>query len=639
MAKKENEYKITVLDGLEGVRKTAGMYIGDVDNGGGLHHLLMEIIDNSVDEHLAGHCNKIIITLHKDGSASVEDNGRGIPTSYMKEKKMTELEAVFTLLHAGGKFDKSNYEHSGGLHGVGASVCNALSDKLRVIVKHDGEECTMSFAKGKKIEDFSSKPYKGKSGTIVRFAPDPIIFTKVIKFDPVIVRSKLRDLSFLCKGLSILFIDEIRKTNEEFNKDDGLAEFIKFIANGKKLIDVPIVFEDKKDDIVVNVALQWIEENLEYEVCKYYTNNIPNIDGGTHMIGFKSGLTRTINSYITNADIPKTLKVPLSGDDVREGLISVVSIRHHNPKFNSQDKVKLVSDDARPAVESVVSENLMVFLEENPTIAKKIVASCVNAYKAREAAKKAREAIRKTNMDSGCGTLPGKLADCQEKDPDKCELFIVEGDSAGGSAKQGRDRKFQAILPLRGKILNVERCEFQKLIKNEEVMNLITAIGAGIGHSFDPGDIRYGKIIIMTDADVDGAHIRCLLLTFFFRQMPQLILNGNIYIARPPLYRINWKGTTYYLQDDVAKETFMVEKNIPRDSDSGKKFQRFKGLGEMNPGQLWETAMDPDTRSMSRVIITDSLETDKVFAILMGDQVEPRKDFIINSAEFANLDV
>lgn len=638
MTKKENDYKITELKGLDGVRKTAGMYIGDVDNGGGLHHLLKEIIDNSIDEHLAGFCNKVIVTLHKDGSASVEDNGRGIPV-YVMEGKRTALETVFMSLHAGGKFDKSNYEFSGGLHGVGSSVVNALSDKLRVVVRRDGQECTMAFSKGKKIEDFSSKPYKGRSGTIVRFVPDPEIFTKVIKFDHDTVRNRLHELSYLCQGLSILFIDEIKKTSEEFNKDDGLSEFVKFLSNGKKLIDEPIIITDKKDNMIVNVALQWTEENLEFDVCRYYTNRVPNPDGGTHMVGFRSGLTRTMNSYISSADLPKTLKLTLSGDDVREGLVAIVSINHKDPKFNSQDKVKLVSDDARPAVEGVIMDKLTSYLEENPNISKKIVSHCVNALKAREAAKKAREAIRKTAIDSGCGTLPGKLADCQEKDPDKCELFIVEGDSAGGSAKQGRDRRFQAVLPLRGKIMNVEKSDFQKLIKSEEIINLVTVIGAGVGRSFDSKDIRYGKVIIMTDADVDGAHIRTLLLTFFFRQMPQLILNGNVYIARPPLYRISWRGTTYYLQDDAAKEAFMIEKNIPRDSDSGKKFQRFKGLGEMNPSQLWETAMDPATRSMSKVVITDPLEADKIFTILMGDQVEPRKDFIINSSQFANIDI
>lgn len=638
MTKKENDYKIIELKGLDGVRKTAGMYIGDVDNGGGLHHLLKEIIDNSIDEHLAGFCNKVIVTLHKDGSASVEDNGRGIPV-YVMEGKRTALETVFMSLHAGGKFDKSNYEFSGGLHGVGSSVVNALSDKLRVVVRRDGQECTMAFSKGKKIEDFSSKPYKGRSGTIVRFVPDPEIFTKVIKFDHDTVRNRLHELSYLCQGLSILFIDEIKKTSEEFNKDDGLSEFVKFLSNGKKLIDEPIIITDKKDNMIVNVALQWTEENLEFDVCRYYTNRVPNPDGGTHMVGFRSGLTRTMNSYISSADLPKTLKLTLSGDDVREGLVAIVSINHKDPKFNSQDKVKLVSDDARPAVEGVIMDKLTSYLEENPNISKKIVSHCVNALKAREAAKKAREAIRKTAIDSGCGTLPGKLADCQEKDPDKCELFIVEGDSAGGSAKQGRDRRFQAVLPLRGKIMNVEKSDFQKLIKSEEIINLVTVIGAGVGRSFDSKDIRYGKVIIMTDADVDGAHIRTLLLTFFFRQMPQLILNGNVYIARPPLYRISWRGTTYYLQDDAAKEAFMIEKNIPRDSDSGKKFQRFKGLGEMNPSQLWETAMDPATRSMSKVVITDPLEADKIFTILMGDQVEPRKDFIINSSQFANIDI
>jgi len=644
MAKK-NEYKITALEGIDAVRKVPGMYIGDLDSGSGLHHLLMEVIDNSVDEYMANFCDKIVVSLHRDGSASVADNGRGIPTYYMEDKKQSALEVVFTALHAGGKFDKSNYEHSGGLHGVGISVVNALSDKLRVIVHRDGKEYTMAFAKGKKIEDLSEKPYKGKNGTLVRFAPDPdpTIFNKKVKFNPEVIKEKLRELSYLCKGLHIKFVDEIRKTSEEFDGDNGLEEFIYHLGNNK-LIDKPIIFSGEKDRILVDIALQWLQDS-EFEICKCYTNNIPNSDGGTHMAGFRAGLTRTINSFISSSDLPKTLKVSLSGDDVREGLVSVINIRHPNPKFNSQDKVKLVSDDARPVVESIISEQLMSFLELNPQIAKKIVVSCVNAFKAREAAKKAREAIRNSNIKNGAAVLPGKLADCSSRDPAESELFVVEGDSAGGSAKQGRNREFQAILPLRGKVLNVERCEFQKLVKNEELMSLITAIGAGIGRAFEPSHLRYHKIIIMTDSDVDGSHIRALLLTFFFRQMPQLILNGNVFIARPPLYRLTYRGNKYYIKDEHSFKEFVKEHGLSAEKDVGQArhkgytLQRFKGLGEMNPEQLWETAMNPNTRTMSRVTIENPLEADKIFSILMGNQVEPRRAFLDEHATLANLDI
>lgn len=636
---KKKDYKITALEGIEAVRHVPGMYIGDLDSGSGLHHLLMEVIDNSVDEYMNGHCNKIIITLHKDGSASVSDNGRGIPTYYMKDKKKSALEVVFTALHAGGKFDKSNYKHSGGLHGVGVSVVNALSDKLRVIVHRDSKEYTMAFAKGKKIEDISEKPCKSKTGTAVRFAPDPIIFKKKTKFDPEIVKIKLRELSYLCKGLYIKFVDEIRKETVEFDSDNGLEEFIIHMSDGK-ILSEPLVFRGSNNDILVDIALQWMI-NSEHEICKYYTNNIPNPDGGTHTVGFRSGLTRTINSFISNSDLSKSLKVSLSGDDIREGLVSVVSIRHPSPKFNSQDKVKLVSDDARPVVEGVISEKLMNYLETNPQVAKKIIVSCVNAYKAREAARKAKEAIRNSSIKNSSILLPGKLADCSSNNPEECELFLVEGSSAGGSAKQARDRRFQAILPLRGKVLNVEKAEFQKMIKNEELMALVTAIGCGIGKNFDISKLRYGKVALFTDADVDGAHIRTLLLTFFFRQMPQLIMSKNIYIVRPPLYRVSYRGNKFYVRDDNYLKLFVKERKIKKENGryKGISIQRFKGLGEMDPAQLWETSMNPATRVISPVLIDNPLEADKTFSILMGNQVEPRKKFLEESATLANLDI
>jgi DNA gyrase subunit B len=631
---KKNEYKITALDGIEAVRQTSGMYIGNTEDGTGYHHMLMEVLDNSVDEYLAGHCNKISVTLHKDGSASVGDNGRGIPTYYMSEKKMSALEVVFCTLHAGGKFDKSNYKISGGLHGVGVSVVNALSARLKVVVRRDGKEYAMAFEKGKKAEDLSEKNIRGKeTGTFIRFGPDLSVFKKITKFDSSIVERKLLELSFLCRGLEIEFSDERKKIRKVFGGDNDISGFVEHLAP-RKLLDKPIVFTDDKSNIVVDVGLQWLGDGSDIEISKYFTNNIPNPDGGSHTAGFKSALTRTVNSYISSSDLPKSLKMSLSGDDIREGLISVVSIRHPDPKFSSQTKEKLVSEDARTIVEGAVSHYIMRYLEQNPDVAKKIVTQCVNARKAREAAKKAREAIRKSVLKEGGGVLPGKLADCSSRDPEKCELFVVEGDSAGGSAKQGRNRGFQAILPLRGKVLNVERCEFQKMMKNEELTNLITAIGVGIGKGLDLSSIRYKKVIIMTDSDVDGAHIRTLLLTFFFRQMPQLIHNENIYIAQPPLYRVDWRKNKYYIKDDNALQAFVKEKNIPIGQ---LKLQRFKGLGEMSPDQLWSTTMDPNTRSLLKVMIKDYVEADKLFNLLMGNQVEPRRQFISERALKVNV--
>jgi len=630
-----DDYKITSLEGLEAVRRVPGMYIGDTEDGTGYHHMLMEVLDNSVDEFLAGHCDNIIITLHKDGSASVEDNGRGIPVYHMEKEKASALEVVLVKLHAGGKFDKKAYSVSGGLHGVGVSVVNALSARLRAAVFRDGKEYTMAFAKGKKVEEISSRPLKRKSGTLIRFIPDPTIFKKNNSFDSEKIKIKLRELSFLCKGLSIDFVDEKNKIKETFGGGTGISDFVKFLAK-TKLLDEPVSFIDTKEDIVVDVALQWLDDSSDSELCQYYTNNIPNPDGGSHTAGFKSALTRTINNYITNSDLPKGLKISLSGDDIREGLVAVVSIRHPTPRFSSQTKEKLVSEDARSAVENTIASHLTAYLEQTPATAKKVITRCVNAFKAREAARKARDAVRKSVLASGAGVLPGKLADCQERDPEKCEIFIVEGDSAGGSAKQGRDRRFQAILPLRGKVLNVEKAEFRKMMANEELTTLVTAIGAGIGRSFDPKAIRYNKIIIMTDSDVDGAHIRTLLLTFFFRQMPQLILNGNLYIAVPPLYRVVVRSNPYYLKDDAELAQFVKERKLQRDKLG---LQRFKGLGEMNPQQLWDTAMDPVNRKLLQVFIGNYLEADRVFSMLMGTQADVRRDFISERALNAKADV
>jgi len=634
----KNEYKIQALENLEAVREVSGMYIGNTQDGTGLHHLFFEILDNSVDEYLAGHCNKISITLYKDGSISVLDNGRGIPTYYMPEKKMSALEVVMTTLHAGGKFkNNNNYKISGGLHGVGISVSVALSSRLRVIVKKDGKEYTMAFEKGKKIEEFSEKSIKSKeTGTFIRFVPDTTIFTNVIDFDSNIIERKLRELSYLCRGLEIEFINELSKTKKIFGGDNDISGFIEHLAPSS-LLDKPIVFTDISNDITIDVGLQWLEGGSEIEIARYFTNNIPNPDGGSHSFGFKSALTRTINNYISSSDLPKTLKVSLSGDDIREGLISVVSIRHPDPKFSSQTKEKLVSEDARNAVESIVSHNVMRYLEQNPPTAKKIVTQCINAHKAREAAKKAREATRKSVFKDGGSILPGKLADCSSRDPDECELFVVEGNSAGGSTKQGRDRRYQAVLPLRGKVLNVEKCEFQKMMANEELNNLITASGVGIGKGFNLNKLRYGKIIILCDSDVDGSHIRTLLLTFIFRQMPQLIINDNIYIAQPPLYRITYRRNHFYIKNERELKTFVEDNNLKTGSF---KLQRFKGLGEMSPEQLWNTTLDPERRTLLKVTIENYVEADKIFSILMGNQVEPRKDFIVeNAINVKNLDI
>lgn len=1060
------EYKITTLEGIDAVRKLTGMYLGDPENGQALHHMLMEVIDNSVDEYLSGYCDKIVVTLHKDNSASVADNGRGIPTYFMPEKNMSATEVIFCTLHAGGKFDKENYNISGGLHGVGVSCTNAVSARLKVVIYRDGKEYSMAFEKGRKVEELSEKNISSKkSGTFIRFGPDLTIFKNVTKFDPLIIEQKIRELSYLCRGLELEFINEHTGTKKIFSSDNNISDFVEHLAPGP-LVEKPMVFTDDKTNISIDVALQWLADGSDTEISRYFTNNIPNMDGGSHAVGFKTALTRTINNYIANSDLPKTLKISLSGDDIREGLISVVSIRHPDPKFSSQTKDKLVSEDARSFVDTVVSNYMSNFLEQNPALAKKIVTRCVSAFKAREAAKKAREATRKSLMKDGSCVLPGKLADCSSKDPAECELFIVEGDSAGGcfsantlislpngleitfedlvedykngkehfcytinngkisigkitnpritrknatviklimdngssiictpdhllmkengeyvkakdslsislkplyrrisgwkkgqikgyemfwseydnkwkythiisdfyniqnkiystkfgencrhhvdfnktnnyptniirmsnenhfelhrnclehtlhrpdvkeksklvkqtlefrekmskkmsepaiskmlserakkqwedeeykafmvskwkefydsneeyreqnnktlyenqkeywnseqnrkkqsvkikqyfeknpdakennrqkaieeweneellewrkektkeqwtdgfrakrkeaynrtyykhtiefmkhvldttgsiddydsqrkengsrnllkkdtfvtrffdgdeelmmdainnynhkvvkiiqleekmdvydlevpgthnfalasgifvhnSAKQGRNREFQAILPLRGKVLNVEKCEFQRMIANEELTNLITAMGVGIGKNLNPDNLRYDKIIINTDSDVDGSHIRTLLLTFFFRQMPQLIYNGNIYIAQPPLYRLEWRRNAYYLKDDNMLRAFAKEKGI---APGQLKIQRFKGLGEMSPEQLWETTMNPETRTLLRVVIDDFVEADRIFNILMGTQVEPRKEFLVEHALSArNLD-
>jgi DNA gyrase subunit B len=635
MAKKKDDYDIQIKRDLEGVRQNPWMYIGNVEDGTGFHHMLMEVLDNSVDEYMAGHCDKISVCLHKDGSASVSDNGRGIPTYYIKEEKMTALEAVLTILHAGGKFDKKAYAVSGGLHGVGVSVVNALSARLKAIVRKSGKEYSVAYEKGKKVDGMNEKGGKGK-GTTIRFAPDLDMFKGVKVFDANIVIKKLRELSFLCRGLNIDFIDERTGQKESFESDKGLKDFVEFLAPSN-LMDEPVDFTQEvkigEIKILTNVGFSWLEGSDDVETIECYTNNIPNRDGGSHLVGFKAAMTRTINGYIASSDLPKSLKISLSGDDIREGLVAIISIRHPDAKFSSQTKEKLVSEDARTAVESVVASKLMDYLNKNPAIAKKVITRCVNAYKAREAAKKAKEAVKKSILKEGGILLPGKLTDCSLKDPELCEIFIVEGNSAGGSCKQGRNREFQAVLPLRGKVLNIEKSEFSKMMSNKELAALITAIGTGIGRNIDLSKLRYNKVIILCDADVDGSHIRSLLLTFFFRQMPQLIESGHVYVGRPPLYRINYRGNSYYLNNDRELNKFVKERNFKG------KVQRFKGLGEMNPEQLWETTLNPNTRKLLRVEINDYLEADRIFGILMGKSVELRKEFIEENSSNANLDI
>lgn len=610
------------------------MYLGNTDDGTAYHHVLMEVLDNSIDEHMEGCCDRIVVTIHKDGSASVEDNGRGVPLDWMPSEKKSSFEVAFTTLHAGGKFDKEAYKYAGGLHGVGVSAVNAVSTWMDATVRRDGKECHLHFERGKKIGDLGEKRSREKrTGTLVRFLPDDSIFKNVTEFSFDRIATRLKELSHLCHGLTIELIDERTGENRRFDGLEGIRGLVRDLATGT-LVGDPVSFSDKDGDIVVDVAFQWTSDDKETWRC--YTNNIPNTDGGTHLIGFRAALTRTLNAYISMADIPKTLKKSLSGDDVREGLVSVISIRHPDAKFSSQTKEKLVSEDARTAVDSIFSELFARYLEEHPAEAKLIVQRCVLASQAREAAKRARELTKRKSDLGDSFSLPGKLADCQERDPALCELFVVEGDSAGGSAKQGRDRRNQAILPLRGKVLNVEKCEWKKLLANEELTTLVTAMGTSIGRNFDIGGLRYHKIIIMTDSDVDGSHIRTLLLTFFFRQMPQLIMGGHIHIAQPPLYRVAYRGHQYYLKDDRALAVFKKERRIV---DGSFNKQRFKGLGEMNPEQLWDTTMDPSKRSLLQVRVDNLLEADRLFGLLMGEQVDPRRRFIEEKALFAKLDI
>jgi len=634
--------QIQVLKGLEAVRKRPGMYIGSTSERG-LHHLVYEVVDNSIDEVLVGYSDRISVVIHEDNSVTVEDNGRGIPVDIHPTEKIPGVELAMTVLHAGGKFDKNTYKVSGGLHGVGVSVVNALSEKLKVWVKRDGKEYYMDFERGNtktKLKVLRDVPKK-ETGTTVYFKPDDQIFTDLVyRFDTLGMR--LRELSFLNKGVVITLKDERpgQEKEETFHAKGGLKEFVQHLNDKRKPLHPEVIYvETTKDDIGIELALQY---NDQYNDTVFsFVNNINTHEGGTHLTGFKSALTRVINQYAQKGGFLKKADFTLSGDDVREGLTAILSVKVREPQFEGQTKTKLGNSEAESAVKTVVNEWLGAYLDEHPRSANIIVEKAVSAARAREAARKARDLTRKKSA-LDIGNLPGKLADCSLSDPKLCELYLVEGDSAGGSAKQGRKREFQAILPLRGKIINVEKARIDKVLSNEEIRTIITAIGTGIKEEFDITRARYHKIIIMTDADVDGAHIRTLLLTFFFRQMQELIDAGYIYIAQPPLFRVA-KGKEAYYAYDLKERDEIIKRFGGGSNGDGKgniNIQRYKGLGEMNKDQLFDTTMDPERRTLLKVAMEDAVLADNVFQTLMGDDVEPRRDFIEKNARFvSNLDI
>lgn len=624
--------QIQILEGLEAVRKRPGMYIGST-SARGLHHLVYEVVDNSIDEALAGYCTHIEVTIHKDNSITVTDNGRGIPVD-MHESGKPAVEVVLTVLHAGGKFGGSGYKVSGGLHGVGVSVVNALSTNMEVKVKRDGKIHEITFEKGVTKEPLKVVDQTDETGTLVHFVPDAEIFDETV-YDYDTLRHRLRELSFLNRGITIILTDERPEEvrQETFYFEGGISSFVEHLNRNKEIINPePVYFNGTKDTTVVEIALQY---NTSYSENIYsFVNNINTEEGGTHLAGFKSALTRAANDFARRQGIIKNNEDNLVGEDIREGLTCVISIKLREPQFEGQTKTKLGNSEVRGIVDSIVSEGLSEYFEENPVISKKIIEKSIMASRAREAARKARELTRRKNALE-VSSLPGKLADCSVKDPEQAEIYLVEGDSAGGSAKQGRDRRFQAILPLRGKILNVEKARLDKILNNEEIRTMITAFGSGIGSEFDITKRRYGKIIIMTDADVDGAHIRTLLLTFFYRYMRPLIENGHVYIAQPPLYQIRKGRSHWYTYSDEELAQKLDE--IGRD---GITVQRYKGLGEMNPEQLWETTMDPEKRTVLQVHLREAEEADSIFTILMGDKVEPRRRFIEEHANLVrNLDL
>lgn len=624
--------QIQILEGLEAVRKRPGMYIGST-SARGLHHLVYEVVDNSIDEALAGYCTHVEVTIHKDNSITVTDNGRGIPVD-MHESGKPAVEVVLTVLHAGGKFGGSGYKVSGGLHGVGVSVVNALSSYMDVRVKRDGKIYAISFEKGVTKEPLHVIGETTETGTYVHFLPDAEIFDETV-YDYDTLRHRLRELSFLNRGITITLSDERgeEERKEVFYFEGGISSFVEHLNRNKEVINPePVYFNGTKDTTVVEIALQY---NTSYSENIYsFVNNINTEEGGTHLAGFKSALTRAANDFARRQGIIKNNDDNLQGEDIREGLTCVISIKLREPQFEGQTKTKLGNSEVRGIVDSIVTEGLSEYFEENPAISKKIIEKSIMASRAREAARKARELTRRKNALE-VSSLPGKLADCSVKDPEQAEIYLVEGDSAGGSAKQGRDRRFQAILPLRGKILNVEKARLDKVLNNEEIRTMITAFGSGIGEEFDITKRRYGKIIIMTDADVDGAHIRTLLLTFFYRYMKPLIENGHVYIAQPPLYQIRKGRSHWYTYSDEELAAKLDE--IGRD---GITVQRYKGLGEMNPEQLWETTMDPEKRTVLQVNLREAEEADAIFTVLMGDKVEPRRRFIEEHANLVrNLDI
>ena len=624
---------ITVLKGLEAVRKRPAMYIGSTGENG-LHHLVYEVVDNSIDEALAGFCDRIDVTMHRDNSVTVADNGRGIPVDLHPTEKMPGVELALTVLHAGGKFDRDSYKVSGGLHGVGVSVVNALSEKLIVTVDRAGARHQMSFVRGQTTQKLTVIGMAPGTGTTVTFKPDPQIFT-VLEFSWNTLADRLRQLAFLNGGLRITLTDERgdEPRTEAFYYKGGLVEFVSWLTRNKKVLHPkPVHFSATRDDVEVDIALQYEEGYNENTFT--FVNNINTHEGGTHLTGFRSALTRTINDVAKRSNAMKKADFTLSGDDAREGLTCVLHVKLREPQFEGQTKTKLGNGEVEGIVRTIVNEGLGNFLDENPGVGRAIIEKAVSAALAREAARKARDLVRKKSGLENA-VLPGKLADCSLEDPTLCEIYLVEGDSAGGSAKQGRDRSFQAILPLRGKILNVERARIDKILGNEEIRSMITAIGCGVREDFNLAEARYHKIILMTDADVDGAHIRTLLLTFFFRQMPELIEAGYIYIAQPPLYRVARGKEEYYAYTEDERSEF-----TKRLSEGGKGTvgtQRYKGLGEMNPEQLWKTTMDPNTRTILRVTLEDAVEASKLFDELMGDDVEPRRLFIEANAKYVSV--
>jgi len=626
---------IQVLEGLEAVRRRPGMYVGGTDVKA-LHHLVYEVVDNSIDEALAGVCDRIDITIHPDSSVTVEDNGRGIPVDIHPTEKKSALEVVMTKLHAGGKFGGGAYKVSGGLHGVGVSAVNALSEWCEVEVRLDGHVHFQRYERGHPKEPVKvigeAKP--SEHGTRTTFKYDPQIFTEVLeyRFDTLVQR--FREMAFVTRGITIYFLDERSSREMTFHFEGGITAFVRYLNRNRETLHQVVYAEKEIENIGIEFAVQYTDAYTESIYC--FANTINTVDGGTHLTGLRAALTRVVNDYARKGGLLKEADPNFSGDDTREGLTAIISIKHPDPQFESQTKVKLMNPEVQTYVTQVVGEAFGTFLEENPQAGKAIVAKCLTSARARDAARKARDlVIRKSALESL--TLPGKLADCSGRDATKTELYIVEGDSAGGSAKQGRDRHFQAILPLRGKILNTERARLDKILGNNEVRSLISALGTGIGDNFDLAGLRYGRIIIMTDADVDGSHIRTLLLTFFFRYMPTLIDEGHLYIAQPPLYRLAYKNQVHYAYNDADKDKLLKTLGVSPDKVS---LSRYKGLGEMNPIQLWETTMNPDNRTLLQVGVDDAAEADRTFDMLMGDAVDPRKRFIQTHAKAVrNLDI